>query len=146
MPRTLTFLSGMNPMISSRNCTLQQSSVNCRDQCVHREYHCKICRQGTLTLPDWETLRAVSFIAIGCATRATGRVAKIGVVKNTRCRPGQAQRAVWCMVYLCQTRPGVKAGRTTLLRCVKDRSIAVQRSKVSSQSRSATGLFALDLV
>jgi len=28
------FLSGMNPMISSRNCTLQQSSVNCRDQCV----------------------------------------------------------------------------------------------------------------
>ena len=32
-------------MISSRNCTLQQSSVNCRDQCVHRECHCKIYRQ-----------------------------------------------------------------------------------------------------
>ena len=33
------FLSGMHLMISSRNCTLQQSSVNCRDQCVHRECH-----------------------------------------------------------------------------------------------------------
>ncbi len=40
----MSFLSGMNPMISSRNCTLQQSSVNCRDQCVHRECHCKMCR------------------------------------------------------------------------------------------------------
>ncbi len=38
------FLSGMNPMISSRNCILQQSSVTCWDQCVHRECHCKICR------------------------------------------------------------------------------------------------------
>ena len=28
------FLSGMNPMTNSRNCTCQQSSVNCRDQCV----------------------------------------------------------------------------------------------------------------
>ncbi len=43
--RLEAFLSGMNPMISSRNCTLQQSSVNRRDQCVHRECHCKICRQ-----------------------------------------------------------------------------------------------------
>ena len=50
------------------------------------------------------------------------------------------------MVYLGQPRSGVKAGRTALLRCVKDRSIAVHRSKVSSQSRNATGLFALDLV
>ena len=24
-------------MPNSRNCTLQQSSVNCRDQCVHKE-------------------------------------------------------------------------------------------------------------
>ena len=39
------FLSGMNPMISSRNCTFQSSSVNCRDQCVHQEYHCKIFQQ-----------------------------------------------------------------------------------------------------
>ena len=37
-------LSGMNPMTSSRNCTLQQSSVNCRDQCLHRECHCKMYR------------------------------------------------------------------------------------------------------
>ena len=43
--RHLGFLNGMNPMISSRNCTLQQSSVDCRDQCVHRECHCKIYRQ-----------------------------------------------------------------------------------------------------
>ena len=28
------FLAGMNPMTNSRNCTCQQSSVNCRDQCV----------------------------------------------------------------------------------------------------------------
>ena len=28
------FLSGMNPMISSRNCTLQQSSVNCLHDCI----------------------------------------------------------------------------------------------------------------
>ena len=28
------FLSDMNPMTNSRNRTLQQSSVNCRDQCV----------------------------------------------------------------------------------------------------------------
>ena len=45
MPISIGFLSGMNPMISSRNCTPQQSSVNCRDQCVHRECHCKIYRQ-----------------------------------------------------------------------------------------------------
>ncbi len=38
------FLSGMNPMTNSRNCILQQSSVNCRDQCVHRECHCQMCR------------------------------------------------------------------------------------------------------
>ena len=37
------FLSGMNPMISSRNCTIQQSSVNCRDQCVHRECDNTVC-------------------------------------------------------------------------------------------------------
>ena len=35
----------MNPMISSRNCTFQQSSVNCRDQCVDKEYHCKLFQQ-----------------------------------------------------------------------------------------------------
>lgn len=29
-------LSEMNPMISPRKCVLQQSSVNCREQCVHR--------------------------------------------------------------------------------------------------------------
>jgi len=28
------FLSGMYPMTNSRNCTCQQSSVNCQDQCV----------------------------------------------------------------------------------------------------------------
>ncbi len=50
------------------------------------------------------------------------------------------------MVYLCQAVPGVKAGRTALLRCVKDCSIAVYRAEVSSQSRNATGLFALDPV
>ena len=30
----MLFLSGMYPMTNSRNCTCQQSSVNCRDQCV----------------------------------------------------------------------------------------------------------------
>ena len=44
------------------------------------------------------------------------------------------------------TRCGVTAGRTALLRCVKDCSIAVYRAEVSSQSRNATGLFALDPV
>ena len=105
----------------------------------------------TLTLPDRLSVRrcrliAESFIAIGCAIRVTGRLTKIKVVTNTRCKPGSDLRAVWCMVYLCQTLPGVKAGRTALLRCVKDCSIEVCRSKVSSQSRNATGLFALDPV
>ena len=38
------FVSGMNPINNSRNCTLQQSSVNCRDWCVHRQCHCKMCQ------------------------------------------------------------------------------------------------------
>jgi len=33
-PKYSNFLSGLNPMTNSRNCTCQQSSVNCRDQCV----------------------------------------------------------------------------------------------------------------
>ena len=37
-------------MISSRNCTLQQSSVNRRDQCVHRECHCIKSWLSTLSL------------------------------------------------------------------------------------------------
>ena len=99
----------------------------------------------TLTLQDGKYTYLDSD-AIGCATRATGELAKIMVVINRRCRPAQDPRAVWCRVYLCQTLPGIKAGRTALLRCVKDCSIAVYRTRVSSQSRNATGLFAPDPV
>ena len=41
IPLVMHFLSDTYPMTSARNCTLQQSSVNCRDQCVRRK--CHIC-------------------------------------------------------------------------------------------------------
>ena len=47
----MRFLTGMNPMISSRNCTLQQSSVDCRDQCVRMKVQNVYTRmQGTYFL------------------------------------------------------------------------------------------------
>ena len=38
-----------DPMISSQNCTLQQTLVKRRDQCVHRECHCKIRWQACIS-------------------------------------------------------------------------------------------------
>jgi len=39
----LLFLTGITPMTNSQSCTLQQTSINFRDQSVHRECHCKTC-------------------------------------------------------------------------------------------------------
>ena len=82
----LGFLSGMNPMISSRNCTIQQSSVNCRDQCVHRECHCEICRQVCMSF--------MCMSGIYCITTVAGWVrthCKLSAVKKS----GAELRSNW---------------------------------------------------
>ncbi len=46
-PQVCPFTQGfplVDLMANSWNCTLPQSSINCRDQCVHRGCHCKMCQ------------------------------------------------------------------------------------------------------
>ncbi len=50
------FLSGMDPLISSRHCSLQQSSVDCRDQYVRRK----------MSLQNVSALVGMHVTAIGC--------------------------------------------------------------------------------
>ena len=90
------FLSGMNPMISSRNCTLQQSSVNCRDQCVHREFHCKIFRQVCMSFicmfvvlyynSGWLSADTLQAVDLGLTLGQTDRSAAGHELRHKACR------------------------------------------------------------
>ncbi len=91
-----SFLSGMNPMISSRNCTLQQSSVNCRDQCVHRESHCKIFRQVCMSFicmfvvlyynSGWLSADTLQAVDLGLTLGQTDRSAAGHELRHKACR------------------------------------------------------------
>ncbi len=77
----IRFLSGMDPMISSQNCTLQQSSVNCRNQCV--------CMK--VSLQNVSTHVGVPYACRKCCiTTRAGRVltyCKLSAVKRSEAEP-----------------------------------------------------------
>ncbi len=90
------FLSGMNPMIRSRNCTLQQSSVNCRDRCVHRELHCKIFQQVCMSFicmfvvlyynNGWLSADTLQAVDLGLTFGQTDRSAAGHELRHKACR------------------------------------------------------------